>query len=126
MQFNKRCFDTFRNDVKKALAEVEKKHGVNVECGGINYGTYDFRMQLKVVKQDDNVDGRRKMFEQDCKFYGFEKTDYEREFVMNGELFMLTGFNPKSYKNNCAIVRVKDQKEFKCPASAVLNAFKKK
>lgn len=126
MQFNRRGFDTFRNDVKKALEEVEKKHGVTVDCGGINYGTYDFRMQLKVVKQDGNVDGKRKMFEQDCKSYGFEKTDYEREFVMNGELFMLTGFNQKSYKNNCAIVRVKDQKAFKCPASAVLSAFKKK
>lgn len=118
MNFNKRGFEVFRADVKKALAEVEQKHGVKVECGSISYGTYDFNMKINVVK-NDGIDGNRKLFEQHCGKYGFEKDDYERVFDLEGTRFQLVGFNTKSPKNCCSIKRLHDGKIFKCTSATV-------
>ena len=118
MNFTKSGFDAFRKDVENALKTVEEKHGVKVSCGAITYGSYDFSMKMNVVKHGA-VDGARKLFEQHCASYGFEKDDYEREFVLNGVKFQLVGFNPKSPKNCCSIKRVSDGKAYKCTPISV-------
>lgn len=123
MVFNKKGFDLFRKDVEVALKEVEKKHGVSIECGRINYSALDFNMQLNVTKDDGNTDGKRLLFEQDCMFYGFSKDDYEREFTANGKRFKLVGFNRKSPKNCCSIYCITDGKTYKCGSEMVKRAF---
>lgn len=123
MEFNKKEFDTFRTDVKDALKLVAKKYGVDIDCGKINYTDFDFTMQLHVTKNDENTDGKRLMFEQDCNFYGFSKDDYEREFTTHGKQFKLIGFNRKSPKNCCTIYCITNGKTYKCSAEMVKNAF---
>ena len=125
MVFNKKGFEVFRTDVQAALKEVAEKHGVTIDPGKITYSDFDFTMQLKVVKNDGNVDGKKALFEQQCVVYGFEKSDYEREFSLNGKRFKLTGFNPKSPKNCCSIYCMTDGKQYKCPAEAVKRAFQR-
>lgn len=123
MEFNKKGFGAFREDVQKALAEVADKHGVDIKCGKINYSAYNFTMQLDVTKNDENTDGKKAIFAQLCRVYGFEPSDYEREFTLNGRKFKLVGFNTKSPKNCCSIVDVFDGHTYKCNNEPVKRAF---
>lgn len=125
MNFNKKSFELFREDVSKALQEVAKKHGVTIEPGKINYDEYSFDLNLKVTKSDSNVDGKKMLFEQHCAIYGFEKDDYEREFLLNGRRFKLIGFSSKSPKNCCNIQCLENEKLYKCTAESVKSAFRK-
>ena len=58
MELNKRGFELFRKDVEVALQSVAEKHGVEIECGKISYSGFDFTMQLKVTKNDGDIDGK--------------------------------------------------------------------
>ena len=58
MELNKRGFELFRKDVEVALQSVAEKHGVEIECGKISYSSFDFTMQLKVTKNDGDIDGK--------------------------------------------------------------------
>lgn len=123
MEFNRSEFELFRNDVNAALKQVATKHGVEIECGKISYTNFDFTMQLKVVKSDGHVDGKRGIFEQECILFGFKPEDYNREFNANGKSFKLVGFNHKSPKNNCSIYCADDGKTYKCNDEMVRRAF---
>lgn len=123
MEFNRSGFELFKNDVKAALKQVAEKHGVEIECGNISYTDFNFTMQLKVVKNDGYVDGKRGVFEQECILFGFRPEDYNREFTVNGKQFRLVGFNLKSPKNNCSIYCVDDGKTYKYNDEMVKRAF---
>lgn len=123
MEFNRRGFELFRNDVEAALKSVAEKHGIEIECGKISYSSFDFSMQLKVTKNDGNVDGKKAIFEQECVYFGFKPDDYNREFRSNGKSFKLIGFNRKSPKNNCSIYCIDDNKTYKCNDEMVKRAF---
>lgn len=123
MNFNKQGFDAFRADFQEAVKSVEEKHGVKIDIGGIRYGAYDFTTTMTVTKSDGGVDGKRKIFEQQCGSYGFDKDDYEKEFTLDKKRFQLVGFNPKSPKNCCSIYCITDGKTYKCSAETVRRAF---
>lgn len=123
MEFNKKGFEQFRNDVEVVLKSVAEKHGVEIECGKISYSSFDFTMQLKVTKNDGDIDGKKAVFEQECIFFGFKPEDYNREFMADGKKFKLVGFNRKSPKNNCSIYCVQDGKTYKCNDEMVKRAF---
>ena len=124
MEFNKKGFDLFREDVQKALKAVGEKHGVEIVCGKISYSAYDFEMKLQVTKNTATVDGKKLAFEAECMYYGFQKTDYNRQFTLDGKVFRLVGFNPRSPKNNCNIFCESDGKTYKCADFLVKRAFK--
>lgn len=113
MLFNKKGFELFKEDVNKALAEVSEKHGVVIECGSITYSDIDFTMKLSVTK-NDGTDGKRTLFERECRYYGFKPDDYEREFTYAGKKYKLVGFRPKARKNSCSIVNLQDGKTYVC------------
>lgn len=123
MEFNKRGFELFRKDVEVALQSVAEKHGVEIECGKISYSSFDFTMQLKVTKNDGDIDGKKAVFEQECIYFGFKPEDYNREFMADRKKFKLIGFNPKSPKNNCNIYCVDDGKTYRCNNEIIKRAF---
>lgn len=102
---------------------VAEKYGIEIECGKISYSSFDFSMQLIVTKNDGNVDGKKAIFEQECRYFGFKPDDYNREFRANGKSFKLKGFNRKSPKNNCSIYCIDDGKTNKCNDETVKRAF---
>ena len=81
-------------------------------------------MKLQATKNTETVDGKRLAFEEECMYYGFQKTDYNRQFILDGKVFRLIGFNARSPKNNCSILCESDGKTYKCAASVVKRAFK--
>ena len=126
MEFNRKGFESFRVDVEEALKSVAKKHGVTIECGKIGYTDFDFDMNLKVIKNDGNVDGKKEKFSNECTLYGFKPDDYEREFSANGKVYKLVGFNLKSPKNCCNIYCVSDGKTYKCGKEFIQRSFMNK
>lgn len=48
MIINKENLDKFKEDVEKALREVERKYGVTISCAGATYETNKFSLPLKV------------------------------------------------------------------------------
>lgn len=123
MEFTKKEFTSFRNDVEEALKSLEEKYGVTIDVGHISYSEFDFTAQLKVTKNDGKTDGRKLLFEQYCRLYGFEPEDYERELNLSGKVFKLVGFNPRSPKNCCSIYCEADNGTYKCSAEAVKFGF---
>lgn len=122
MEFNKQGFDLFREDVENALEKVAEKHGVTVKCGGISYSDLDFSMQLKVIKNDSG-DGAKNLFERYCTYYGFSKSDYEREFIYAGKHYKLVGFKTNARKNVCKILCLNNGKTYVCDPIMVRNGF---
>lgn len=120
MQFTNNEFNQFRKDVKDALKEVEEKYQISIEAGSISYSDKRFSMKLEATK--NGCDIRKEEFEQACRFYGFEPDDYMREFFMNGEVYMLTGFNRRAKKNPCRITK-KDGLEYRCGIDLVKAMF---
>ena len=123
MEFTTREFKAFRKDVNRALKNISKDYGVEIELGDIKYGTYDFDLKMNVTKNDGKINGKQMIFEQQCKMYGFDKTDYMREFTANGKRYKLVGFNESSPKNNCSIICLKNGKQYKCNNEIIKRAF---
>lgn len=123
MEFNKRGFNAFKEDVNAALQEVAKKHGVTIELGKILYEDVNFEMKMHVTKSDEKTDGKRILFEQECRFYGFTADDYNKEFTLDGKRFQLIGFNPKAPKNCCSIYCMTDGHTYRTSAETVKRAF---
>ena len=126
MDFNKKGFYSFTEDVNEALKSVAEKHGVSITCGTISYDDYHFTMKLNVVKNDGTTDGEKLLFEQECELYGFSKSDYRRTFTNGKKTFQLVGFNRRSPKNCCKIYCVTDGKIYKCGAEMVKWGFTKR
>lgn len=126
MKFNKAEFAIFRKDVEEALEEVAKKHGITIESGKIKYQEYDFTMELKAKKVNEGADVQKEKFERLCSLYGFAPEQYKVEFVSNGKLFQLVGFNTNKPKNCCSLYCVTNGKTYQCNDELVKQALGQK
>ena len=123
MEFNNKEFKNLRTDIESALQEVEKKYGIKLTCGAISYGVVDFTVKLNGVKNDGNTDGQKALFEERCRYYGFEPKDYERELVIGKNKYKLVGFNVKARTNPCEIQRVSTGQIYTCNPEMVRFGF---
>lgn len=124
MEFNKKSFEAFRKDVEDALNEVAKKYEVQLKTGKIKYGEYDFTMELKSTKINEDKDIQQEKFNQVCALYGFTPEQYKVEFNSNGKVFQLIGFNTNKPKNCCSLYCVTDGKTYQCSDEMVHRALK--
>lgn len=123
MEFTNENFKKFRKDVDEALRSVGEKYGVDIQSKDISYSNYDFTLKLYVLKNDGNNDGKKQLFAEHCKFYGFEESDYEREFTVDGKNYKLVGFNVNSPKNCCSIYCTSNGNTYKCSSEYVKRGF---
>lgn len=123
MKFNSNEFNNFRNEVNEALKVIGEKYQVDITTGKIKYSEFEFSMELKVIKQEEGLDGKQKEFESMCHLFGFKPEHYKAKFTLQGEQFELVGFNPGSPKNNCSIQSVISGKGYKCSDEAVKRAL---
>lgn len=96
MTFTRAKVKTLRADIDKALAAVEKKHGVEFNLGTIRFSDTDFRGTLKCVSSDS--DAGRKMFERDALRVGLKKTSYGKEFTFRARKYRVVGVNTRAKK----------------------------
>lgn len=124
MEFNKSNFEAFRKDVEAALKEVSKKYEVEIKTGKIKYSEYDFTMEIKSVKINEDVNIQQEKFNQVCYLYNFTPDQYKVEFSSNGKVFQLVGFNTNKPKNCCSLYCVTDGKTYQCNDEMVRRALK--
>lgn len=124
MGFTGKQLEEIRDDINLALKQVGEKHGLGFELGGMRYTEDTFKVTLEAVQlSSTGGDVNEVLFKKDCYLFGFRPEHYGIKFKLNGTLFSLIGFNPRSPKNNCKIVRVSDGAPFKCSDLSIKRAL---
>lgn len=122
MEFTKKQFDDFRQDVKEALQGVGEKYELNLDIGSIRYGSYDFTLKITATKSG-SVDGEKEKFMELCSLYGFSPEDYCAEFDLEGKTYRLIGFDPKKRKYACKLYSLLEDKQVSGTVSMVKMAL---
>lgn len=68
-------------------------------------------------------DDAKSMFERMSTFYGLKPTDFGKEFVSQGELFVITEIKPSRRSYPISATRVADKKPFNFSASSVVHGL---
>lgn len=116
MKMNKNNFGQFREDVKKALRDIESKYGVDISCGNISYSANQFTLKLEVVNK--GYDPEKEDFMKYCEMIGMKKDDYERTFIDGNTIYKIIGMK---FGNKYDIIcqKVSDSKKVLYRHSAV-------
>ena len=115
----KEQFRMFRQDVNEVLKGVADKYNVDLQAGNISYSDTNFTMKLEAKAREINGQSfEQAEFEKYCLLYGFSKSDYNREFILNGRKFYLIGFKPKASKYP-ALAKCEDGKNYKFSAEII-------
>lgn len=126
MNFNKQDFTLFRQDLKKALEQVEKKYGLRITPGQISYDSLSFVIKLTaektVGKNGEEIDPEKENFKQICNLYGLEPEDYKARCHITGEsqTFIITGINQRARKNAIQITRESDGQKYVCSRAMIV------
>lgn len=97
MNFNKEEFKRFREEIKKAVANVEKEFGVEVEFGNITYAQNEFNIKT-TVHNGSVEDSKKQDFLKYAKIYGFDESDLGKKFIFKGRKTWIIGFEPTRRK----------------------------
>ena len=100
--FNKTNLKGLRKDIAKALAEVEKKHGVSLSIGSMSYGLDKFTARLTAYatgEGNERTSAGQIEWNKNCGRYGFSKSDFGGCVILtNGEEATFSGINTRARK----------------------------
>lgn len=97
MNFTKKDFDLFRDDIKQAVETVEKKYGVEIKFGNIKYDNVSFTLETTVF--NGSADDAKKIdFERRCELYGLSKDDFGKEITIDSKVYIISGIEAKRRK----------------------------
>jgi len=119
-------FKEFRKDFKEAMQALEAKHNIKASIGSITYHPDGTHFTSRLTVNNETVNGKdvgQIKFDSICDRYGFEPSDYNREFTVRGERLKLVGFNTKAPKNPCKIENVITGAKYKCGKDYVKRGF---
>ncbi len=106
-------FDLFRKDTERAMREIANKYGVEIHAGKIKYTSDSFFMEIKANRPEVNGKSfEQSEFEKYAFLYGFDKTDYNKQFRMKGQVFTVYGFKA-SARTMPVLARGEDGKNYK-------------
>lgn len=112
----------FRTEVELALAAVAEKYGCEVAAGNIKYDATSVDIAIYFKSKGENGESAEEVdFKKHCEKYGFSMEDYGLKFILDGEAYRLTGFNPRARKNYCIITDSRGR-QYTCAPSTILNA----
>jgi hypothetical protein len=112
-----------REDIVRALAEVQRKHSVVFNVGAITYSDTEFRCSLKAKKADETgstYEADKAEWNRYCTSFGLPKNLIGMSFLHSGIKHVITGIRPKARKYPVACIRMSDNKPFCFPAQSVL------
>lgn len=97
MDFNNKEFKLFTEEMKKAVAGVEKKFDVEIKFGSITYRENDFKIKTEVfngsIKEADEVN-----FSNVCHRYDLEKNDFGKIITHKNKDYKISGIDTKRTK----------------------------
>jgi hypothetical protein len=125
--FTKSGLKTIRASLNKAFREVEEAHGIKLNIGNISYENTTFRTTLKasIVNERGIVEDRERTdFTKYATMFDLNPEWLDKEIVLNGRTFTITGLNTKASKNNIRI-QAENGDVHICPSKNLTHYFEK-
>ena len=125
--FTKAGLKTIRASLDKAFREVEEAHGIKLNIGNISYEDTTFRTTLKasIVNERGIVEDRERTdFTKYATMFDLNPERLDKEIVLNGRTFTITGLNTKASKNNIRI-QAENGDVHICPSKNLTHYFEK-
>ena len=95
-----------RGQIENMLAPIEKKHDISIDVGNMSYEPDGSGFTCRMTVKNNKMDGKdieQVDFERQCRPFGFVESDYNREFILDNETYVLSGFKPRARKKPCVI-----------------------
>lgn len=120
MEITKSELKNFRNDFDAAVKALEEKYGVTVQLGNITFSEMKFTSKMTVTNKEtkSGVSAEQAEFNDLAPMYGFEPSDYLKEFVQGGRTYTFVGFNPRAKKSPIKLRR-DDGRGVKCSVNSL-------
>lgn len=92
-------YDDFRKDFKHAINSIEMMYDIKLGLGTIHYDNIGFHVKLegKFIPKDGKPIEQVE-FEKYCRKYGLSKEDFGKRVLINGQIGLVCGINPKAKK----------------------------
>lgn len=105
--------DLAEDALNAALAD----HNLRAVSKGGSYDSARFTVKFDISLAD--VDVLRKDFEAMAPSFGVPRDAYQKTVQLRGEVYQVTGLNPRASRYPVAAKRVRDGKPFKLPAAVL-------
>lgn len=111
--------------IQKAISDVADEFGVDIRVGGGNVGPHKGMIKVEVEVRDTGTgkSAAQVEYEAYCHWFGLTKEDFGRTFVVNRDLYRISGILPRGQRYNVSAERVSDGRGFKFPADTVKRAL---
>lgn len=125
MNINTNTLKAFRGDFAKAVAELEKKHGIKLNLGNIRYDAESFRTTMTAVNTKETKSAgitaspEALDFKQYAESFGLKATDLGRVFINRGDKYKIIGLKPRSHKYPIIAERVIGGQRYKFSVAAI-------
>ena len=113
MEMNRATLQEFRKDFQEHVKGLEEKYGVTIQMGNITYGETDFHFKTEVKNKVSSEEAERQQkddFDRYCRLYGFDSSDYRKQFQYGNSTYEFIGFEPKKRKYPCLCKEVTGEK----------------
>lgn len=120
MSFTRTMASEISEEIRQALAGVEKKYGVTITHGNVGYSNVDMRMTMVVKSNDANE--LAKEFDIAVYAMGCEALTgyYGKNLKLCGEDYTVKGVLPRGKKYNIKATKVSTGEDFKVSAQALI------
>ena len=116
-----------QRDLNEAINDVGAKHGFKLSNGlRITYSDTGFTFKADALLTTDQsgkeIDPQKKVFDENCSFFGLSPDDYFKEVRVHGDkisTYRITGISPRARKNSVIIEDVNTKKTYVCPPSSL-------
>ena len=127
-RFTEGNLQVIRVAINTALREVEEAHGIKLKIGNrISFDKTTFRTKLEasIVNEKGIVEDRERTdFTKYATMFDLNPEWLDKEIVLNGRTFTITGLNTKASKNNIRI-QAENGDVHICPSKNLTHYFEK-
>lgn len=124
-KFERADMTTLRADIDEALEAVAKKHGISLKAGSAKFSPISFKMTIEGEVLDEA--GASAEAKAEWGFYrtmfGFEASDFGRQFAYKREIYKITGINANAPKYPIQAVSIIGAKPMRFPIELVKRGF---
>lgn len=120
-KFDKKNLKELREDLEKAFAVVEEKHGIKLSMGGIKFTEDTFNVTLTSALSSNGetvLNAKWKAdFVKSAMFFGMKPEDFGRQVTAHGKLYTIVG--ARARKDELILQSLSDDKCYSIPSKAV-------